>query len=263
ELYSVPIGGGTVTKLNGTLVPGGRVQSFKISPDSRIVVYIASQDTVSEDLYSSGIDSDDDGSYDEEDNCPCTYNPEQDDYDGDGSGDACDGKPDNRNWVSIYGSIVYEGNPLCAMVLANGQYMFTCGDSLGLWDLDVPLDTNEEVTLYAFCAGMSPYKTVLSPRQALCYDIVVTSAYSNSAEMNIDYQTEPGTTNPEWIRLWGTVTYDDQDLCAIVLANGQYMFSCKNDLGTFDLEVPLDNNSEITLYVFCGGMAPYKSVFTP
>jgi hypothetical protein len=62
DLYSVSIGGGTVTKLNGNLVPGDRVQSFLISPDSRIVVYIASQDTVSEDLYSSGIDSDDDGS---------------------------------------------------------------------------------------------------------------------------------------------------------------------------------------------------------
>ena len=52
-------------------------------------------------------------------------------------------------------------------------------------------------------------------------------------------------------------------LCTMVLANGQYMFSCKNNLGTFDFEVPLDDNSEITIYVFCGGMASYKSVFAP
>ncbi|MBN1832725.1 MAG: hypothetical protein JW896_11510, partial [Deltaproteobacteria bacterium] len=47
ELYSVPIGGGAVTKLNDTLVLGGDVQisDIKISPDSSRVVYLADQDT--------------------------------------------------------------------------------------------------------------------------------------------------------------------------------------------------------------------------
>lgn len=46
ELYSVPIGGGTVTKLNSPLPAGGDVDSseFRISPDSRTVVYIAEQE---------------------------------------------------------------------------------------------------------------------------------------------------------------------------------------------------------------------------
>ena len=52
-------------------------------------------------------------------------------------------------------------------------------------------------------------------------------------------------------------------LCTMVLANGQSMFSCGADLGTFDLEVPLDGNGEITLYVFCSGLGPYKQVFMP
>jgi hypothetical protein len=81
--------------------------------------------------------------------------------------------------------------------------------------------------------------------------------------MTIDFQTEPGTTNTNWVRVWGTVTYGPKDLCAMVLANGQHMFSCGADLGTFDLEVPLDGNAEITLYVFCSGMAPYKNLFAP
>jgi len=49
----------------------------------------------------------------------------------------------------------------------------------------------------------------------------------------------------------------------MVLANGQHMFSCGADLGKFDLEVPLDVHGEITLYVFCSGMAPYKNLFVP
>ena len=46
ELYSVPIGGGTTTKLSGPLPPGGYVESdFLISPDGAAVVYRADQNT--------------------------------------------------------------------------------------------------------------------------------------------------------------------------------------------------------------------------
>lgn len=41
ELYFVPIGGGTPTKLNAPLVGGGNVQSFLIDDDSDRVVYLA------------------------------------------------------------------------------------------------------------------------------------------------------------------------------------------------------------------------------
>ncbi len=44
ELWSVPLSGGTGTKLNRTLVAGGDVQDFLISPDSDSVVYGADQD---------------------------------------------------------------------------------------------------------------------------------------------------------------------------------------------------------------------------
>jgi len=46
ELYTVPIGGGTPIKLNGTLTPDGEVRSdFVVSPDSTRVIYRADQDT--------------------------------------------------------------------------------------------------------------------------------------------------------------------------------------------------------------------------
>ncbi len=45
EIFSVPIGGGTVTKLNSTLPANGDIFEFKISPDSSTVVYRGGQDT--------------------------------------------------------------------------------------------------------------------------------------------------------------------------------------------------------------------------
>ncbi len=45
ELYSVPIGGGTITRLNPALPVGRAVTSFKVSPDGTRVVYLADQDT--------------------------------------------------------------------------------------------------------------------------------------------------------------------------------------------------------------------------
>ncbi len=58
ELYSVPIAGPAAagTKINGSLVLGGEVIDFKVSPDSSRVVYRADQDTdYIEELYSVPI----------------------------------------------------------------------------------------------------------------------------------------------------------------------------------------------------------------
>jgi hypothetical protein len=57
ELYSVPIGGGSVaTKLNTPLAAGRNVDSFQISPDSGRVVYEADQQTANVlELYSVSI----------------------------------------------------------------------------------------------------------------------------------------------------------------------------------------------------------------
>jgi len=166
-------------------------------------------------------------------------------------------------WVTINGTIEYDGTPLCAMVLANGQHLFTCGNNPGLWDLEVPLDQNGKITLFGFCSGLAPFKATLTPDQAQNFDIAMTLAPPDSQEMEATVQTEAGTTNPNYVRISGTVAYEGTPLCAMVLANGQSMFTCGNNLGTFDLEVPLDGNGEITLFVFCSGLAPYKEVFIP
>ena len=72
-------------------------------------------------------------------------------------------------WVDISGTIENEaGTPLCAMVLANGQYMFTC-DPAGVFSLTVPLDNNGEITLFGFCSGFSPFEEVISETSTIWY----------------------------------------------------------------------------------------------
>jgi len=193
-------------------------------------------------------------------------NPSNVDAEINGIGTVTEGTPDDNNNIEraqIGGEITYQGSPLCAMALANGQYIFTCGDSLGVYDLNVPLDENGEITLYGFCSGFSPFKAVLSPTQAQNYDINMIRAPAGSRTIQVTMQTESGITNPERIRVSGTVYFDTTPLCGMILANGQSMFSCGANLGTFDLEVPLDADGEITFYAFCSGFAPYKEVFMP
>jgi hypothetical protein len=170
---------------------------------------------------------------------------------------------DENGLAITSGGITFNGIPVCAMVLANGQFMFTCGNNLGVFHLEVPVDEDCEITLYGFASGFSPFKTVLSPGQAQDFDINMTRAAANSREMEITVETEQSTTNPNRVRVSGTVFFGETPLCAMILINGQSMFSCGANLGTFDLEVPLDGNGQITLYGFVSGFAPHKEVFTP
>jgi len=98
--------------------PNNSSVSWDIS-DLNIVAFI--QNYTTKEVYQAEVsranemnnDTDDDGVVNMEDNCPNTYNPNQDDIDGDGSGDACDAC-DNVN-VYVLGNIngdVENGEPL-------------------------------------------------------------------------------------------------------------------------------------------------------
>jgi hypothetical protein len=49
-------------------------------------------------------------------------------------------------------------------------------------------------------------------------------------------------------------------ICAMVLANGQYMFSC-DGTGSCFLKIPLDNNGQFKLQVYADGFAPSIRTF--
>ena len=71
----------------------------------------------------------------------------------------------------------------------------------------------------------------------------------------------PRAESAERVSVSGKVMFGDTPLCAMVLANGQNMFSCNKDLGRFSLEVPLDNSGNVTLFAFVSGFQPFKIVF--
>ncbi|MDM8524695.1 hypothetical protein QUF80_15110 [Desulfococcaceae bacterium HSG8] len=65
------------------------------------------------------------------------------------------------DWTTVSGKITTnDGTPLCALVLANGQFQFTC-DPVGEYSLYVPLDSEGEITIFGFCDGMMPYSATL------------------------------------------------------------------------------------------------------
>lgn len=67
------------------------------------------------------------------------------------------------DWVRVRGEVVsYDGEPLCAMVLSNGQHMFTCNSNLGVYDLTVPVDENGRVTVFGFVNGYQPSRKILT-----------------------------------------------------------------------------------------------------
>ena len=95
ELFRVPIEGGDPVVLNDALVPGGRVWTMKVAPDSASVTYLADQDRIELfELFAAalgpGPDPDGDGVLLFCDTCPEAFNPDQRaDTDFDGDGFAC------------------------------------------------------------------------------------------------------------------------------------------------------------------------------
>jgi hypothetical protein len=163
-------------------------------------------------------------------------------------------------WVQIGGEVTYEGTRLSAMVLANGQHMFT-NNPIGEYSLYVPLNVHGEITLYAFCGGMAPFKRKLTYEEAAYFDISMELPES-SQPMNVTHELSPSLTKSGWVTISGRVTGNDETpLSAMALANGKKMFT-NNPIGEYSLDVPLNPEGKITLYVFCGGMEPYKEIIS-
>ena len=165
--------------------------------------------------------------------------------------------PAAASWISIDGAVKADGQSVCALVLANGQSMFSCGKNLGRYALTVPTDDNGQVTIQAFAAGFTPFRKTTTPSASASVDIDMARASSDSRTLSVTSAVSAGSTDSS-VNVSGTIQSDDTPVCALVLANGQRMFSCGEDLGQYSLDVPLDENRQIApLYVFAAGFTPF------
>lgn len=165
-----------------------------------------------------------------------------------------------ETWVPIKGDVQSaDGTPVCAMVLANGQYMFSC-DGTGGYDLGVPLDDQGQVTLFAFADGFAPFGLSGKPSD-LPYTIQMAEPSQDDSPILMSREVQC-TDTPYLLHLTGSVTSSDgQPLCALVLSNGQHQFSCVPDLGVFDLTVPLDIYGDVDIFGFADRFQPYHVSF--
>ncbi len=168
-------------------------------------------------------------------------------------------------WVNISGLVTLEdGTPLCTMVLANGQYMFTCDENDGIYNLKVPLDDNGKITLFCFCDGQAPFKKEnMTSQDAADFDIIMYPVSPDNKAMEVSYQIDEAVENPDWVKISGTVMYGEIPLCTMILANGQYMFTCDENQGRYEMEVPLNEDGEITLFGFGDDFLQFKKILKP
>lgn len=155
----------------------------------------------------------------------------------------------------IGGQVMFGSTPLCALALANGQSTFTCSGD-GRFALNVPLDGNGMVTLQVFVSGFAPFRQTLAPAQLGNFTVEMVRSDS---ERQPTVTTSVRTSKPGRSLISGTISEGSTPICALVLANGQNMFSCNANLGSFSLDVPLDSKSEITLQIFVAGFQPFRT----
>ena len=163
--------------------------------------------------------------------------------------------------ATVEGHVWFESEPLCTLVLANGQSTYSCNPN-GPFDLDnVPLNPAGEINVQVFASGFAPYREAYTPSGSppnLNLSQVDLERVENGRPLQVDATYEP-TARDGWFNVTGTVQISGTPVCALVLANGQDMFSCNQSFGQFSLEVPQDAQGNITLQVFAAGFEPYKN----
>jgi hypothetical protein len=168
---------------------------------------------------------------------------------------------DDPAYVDLTGEVeTSDGTKICAMVLASGQYMFSCNPTGPFSLIDLPRESNGTVKRQIYAQGFFPKVDVLT---ASTVETVVMTPSGTCPDYNSFPQpgVYPGSAG-KFIYIGGKVLLQDSQtpLCAMVLANGQYMFSC-DGTGNYSLRIPLDNNGQFKLQVYADGFAPWTGRF--
>lgn len=163
--------------------------------------------------------------------------------------------------VYLSGTIKTADNmDICAMVLASGQHMFSC-NPVGVFSLaDLPRESNGTVKRQIYADGFLPEVDTLtdSTDEAL---VMTRSGACPSYNTPYDSGFFPDSADKK-IGISGAVLIQDTQtpVCAMVLANGQFMFSC-DGTGKYALNIPLDTNGQFKLQVYADGFAPTIQTF--
>jgi len=158
--------------------------------------------------------------------------------------------------VDLNGTIkTPDGRDICAMVLASGQHMFSC-NPVGMFSLTgLPRETDGTVKRQIYAHGFFPKVDVLPDSTN---EAVVMTRSGTCPNYNTPYEPAfvPGSAGKE-IYIAGEILLQNSQtpICAMVLANGVYMFSC-DGTGSYFLKIPLDNNGQFKLQVYADGFAP-------
>jgi hypothetical protein len=158
--------------------------------------------------------------------------------------------------VDLRGTIkTPDGTDICAMVLASGQYTFSC-NPVGVFSLTgLPRETDGTVKCQMYADGFFPEINILTESSSEAF---VMPRSGTCPSYNIPYEPAfvPGSAGKE-IHIAGQVFLQNSvtPICAMVLANGQYMFSC-DGTGSYFLKIPLDNNGQFKMQVYADGFAP-------
>jgi len=171
------------------------------------------------------------------------------------------GTQSSQGYVDLSGTIkTADGADICAMVLASGKFMFSCNPTGELLLTSLSREPDGTVKRQIYADGFLPK-----------IDVVTNS--SNGAVVLTRSGICPGYNTPyspgvypdatgTWIDIAGKVLLQDSQtpICAMVLANGQFMFSC-DGTGSYALNIPLDTNGQFKLQVYADGFAPTIQVF--
>jgi len=163
--------------------------------------------------------------------------------------------------VDLSGTIkTADGSGICAMVLASGRFMFSCNPTGVLSLTGLPRENDGTVKRQIYADGFFPKVDILWGSRN---DAVVMTRSGACPDYNTPYDPAvvPGSAGMR-INIAGRVLLQDTQtpICAMALANGQFMFTCDGS-GSYALNVPLDSNGQFKLQVYADGFAPTIQTF--
>jgi len=163
--------------------------------------------------------------------------------------------------VDLSGTIkTADGTDICAMVLASGQFMFSCNPPGEFSLTDLPRENDGTVKRQIYADGFFPKIDIQTGSSSEAV-VMMRSGACPSYNTPYDPGVFPGSAG-KWINITGKVLLQNSQtpICAMVLSNGQHMFSC-DGTGGYALNIPLDTNGQFKLQIYADGFAPTIQTF--